>query len=204
MDGRPLDLLPKAHLHLHFTGSLRPATLLELADESGIRLPDALVAALSSDRPAQFDGTDRGWFRFQRLYDAARSVVRTESAVRRLVIEAAEDDRREGSGWLEIQVDPTSYAPWLGGLTPALELVLDSAREATDRTGVGVGRDRRRQPDPPPARRPDAGPARSPLRRRGRRGIRAVQRRAARQHRVVRAGLPDRPRGRTDRRAARR
>jgi adenosine deaminase len=139
MDGRPLDLLPKAHLHLHFTGSLRPTTLLELAAESGVRLPDALVAALASGRPPQFDATDRGWFRFQRLYDAARSVVRTESAVRRLVAEAAEDERREGSGWLEIQVDPTSYAPWLGGLTPALELILDSAREASDRTGVGVG-----------------------------------------------------------------
>jgi adenosine deaminase len=56
-----------------------------------------------------------------------------------LIFEAAEDDLREGSGWLEIQVDPTSYAPWLGGLTPALEIILDSAREATDRTGIGVG-----------------------------------------------------------------
>ena len=139
MEERPLELLPKAHLHLHFTGSLRPSTLLELAAESGIRLPDALVAALTSGRPIQFDATDRGWFRFQRLYDAARSVVRTEAAVRRLVIEAAEDERREGSGWLEIQVDPTSYAPWLGGLTPALELVLDSAQDAADRTGVGIG-----------------------------------------------------------------
>ena len=140
MDGRPLDTLPKAHLHLHFTGSLRPTTLLELAAETGTRLPDALATALGSGRPRQFAATDaRGWFRFQRLYDAARSVVRTESAVRRLVVEAAEDDRREGSGWLEIQVEPTSYAPWLGGLTPALELILDSARDAADRTGVGVG-----------------------------------------------------------------
>ena len=139
MGGRPLELLPKAHLHLHFTGSLRPSTLLELAADAGTRLPDALVDALTSGRPMHFDATDRGWFRFQRLYDAARSVVRTEAAVRRLLVEAAEDELREGSGWLEIQVDPTSYAPWLGGLTPALELILDSARDASDRTGVGVG-----------------------------------------------------------------
>ena len=50
MDGRPLDLLPKAHLHLHFTGSLRAATLLELADETGTRLPDALADALATGR----------------------------------------------------------------------------------------------------------------------------------------------------------
>ncbi|MCZ9338260.1 adenosine deaminase, partial [Streptomyces sp. TRM76130] len=39
---RDVSELPKAHLHLHFTGSMRPATLLELADKHGVRLPDAL------------------------------------------------------------------------------------------------------------------------------------------------------------------
>ena len=66
-------------------------------------------------------------------------MVRGEADVRRLVREAAEDDRAEGSGWLEIQVDPTSYAPHLGGLTPAVEIVLDAAREAAEATGIGVG-----------------------------------------------------------------
>ena len=37
-------LLPKAHLHLHFTGSMRPATLLELADKHGVHLPEALTS----------------------------------------------------------------------------------------------------------------------------------------------------------------
>ena len=91
-------------------------------------------------QPPELRATDeRGWFRFQRLYDTARSAVRGGADVRRLVLEAAEDDRAEGSGWLEIQVDPTSYAPWLGGLTPAVEVVLDAAREAQAATGVGIG-----------------------------------------------------------------
>jgi len=66
-------------------------------------------------------------------------VVRGEDDVRRLLLEAAQDDRSEGSGWLEIQVDPTSYAPYLDGLTRAVEVVLDAARAATLATGVGVG-----------------------------------------------------------------
>ena len=41
---RDLRSLPKAHLHLHFTGSMRHATLLELAEREGIALPDSLVA----------------------------------------------------------------------------------------------------------------------------------------------------------------
>ncbi len=140
MDARPLDTLPKAHLHLHFTGSLRPGTLLDLAAEHDIRLPDTLLEGLATGAGLRFAATEeRGWFRFQRLYDAARATIRTPDAIRRLVLEAAEDDRREGSGWLELQVDPTTYAPWLGGLTPALETILDAAADASDRTGVGIG-----------------------------------------------------------------
>ena len=70
---RPLSALPKAHLHLHFTGAMRHSTLVELARIHGVRLPPALT----EDWPPQLSGADeRGWFRFQRLYDAARSVLR--------------------------------------------------------------------------------------------------------------------------------
>ena len=68
---RPLDALPKAHLHLHFTGSMRHATLVELAGAHRVHLPEAL----RDEWPPRLSGADeRGWFRFQRLYDIARSV----------------------------------------------------------------------------------------------------------------------------------
>ncbi|MGC2999173.1 adenosine deaminase [Streptomyces sp. G35A] len=136
---RDVSELPKAHLHLHFTGSMRPATLLELADKHGVRLPDALTEALTSGEPPSLRATDeRGWFRFQRLYDAARSCLREPEDIRRLVREAAEEELRDGSGWLEIQVDPTSYAPLLGGLIPALEIILDAVDSAARDTGLGM------------------------------------------------------------------
>ena len=132
---RPVATLPKAHLHLHFTGSMRHATLVELADRDGIRLPPALV----EEWPPQLVATDeKGWFRFQRLYDVARSVLRTEADVRRLVLEAAEDDARDGSVWTEIQVDPSGYGARFGGITAFTDLVIDAARDATERTGTHV------------------------------------------------------------------
>ena len=133
---RPLSTLPKAHLHLHFTGSMRHGTLSALAGEHGVHLPEALAAAW----PPRLRGTDeRGWFRFQRLYDIARSVLRTPADVFRLLRETAEDECVDGSGWLEIQVDPSGYAGRFGGLTPAVELVLDAAERASAATGVGIG-----------------------------------------------------------------
>ncbi|SNC62917.1 adenosine deaminase [Kytococcus aerolatus] len=133
--GDPVLDLPKAHLHLHFTGSMRITTLRELAAEKGLRLPSALL----EDWPPTLKATDeRGWFRFQRLYDTARACVTTEADMRRIVREAAQDDAAEGSTWLEIQVDPTSYAPHVGGITPALEIVLDEARAASAEEGIGV------------------------------------------------------------------
>jgi adenosine deaminase len=133
---RPVAALPKAHLHLHFTAAMRHQTLVELAADRGIRLP----AALTEDWPPQLSGTDeRGWFRFQRLYDTARAVLRTPADVRRLLTETAQDERAEGSGWLEIQIDPSGFAGRFGGITAMIELVLDAAAAATRATGVGIG-----------------------------------------------------------------
>jgi adenosine deaminase len=136
--GRALPDLPKAHLHLHFTGSMRIGTVRDLAAQHGIRLP----AYLTQSWPPRFDvGEERGWFRFQRLYDAARACVRGEADMRRIVREAALDDGAEGSRWLEIQVEPSSYAPFVGGITPALEIILDEAAAVSREPGaaqVGV------------------------------------------------------------------
>jgi adenosine deaminase len=131
-----LAALPKAHLHLHLTGAMRHATMIELARLHKVSLPPALT----QEWPPQLSTADeRGWFRFQRLYDTARSVLKTSDDLYRLVREVAEDERAEGSGWLELQADPTGYAAIFGGITAFTELLLDAARKAESVTGVGIG-----------------------------------------------------------------
>ena len=134
--GRDVRALPKAHLHLHFTGSMRHRTLVELAARDRIPLPDALAESWPPELSA---ADEKGWFRFQRLYDVARSVLRTTDDVRRLVREAAEDDVADGGRWLEIQVDPSGYAARFDGITAFTDLVVGAAREATAATGLGIG-----------------------------------------------------------------
>jgi adenosine deaminase len=114
---------------------MRHATLVELARRDRIVLPDALV----EDWPPRLSAADeKGWFRFQRLYDVARSVLRTEEDVRRLVLESAQDDVADGGRWLEIQVDPSGYAARFGGITAFTDLVLDAVRDASATTGLGM------------------------------------------------------------------
>jgi len=115
---------------------MRHSTLCELADDHGVRLPESLRHEWP---PRLFSADERGWFRFQRLYDVARSVLRTEDDVRRLLREAAADDAADGSVWLEIQVDPSGYAARFGGLTAFTDLVLDAAADAAERAGIGIG-----------------------------------------------------------------
>lgn len=126
---RDVSALPKANLHLHLTGAMRPATLAELAARSGLAVPSPLPV-----------GVAHGWDAFQSRYDTARAVLRTAADVARVVVEAIEDD----ADWVEIQVDPTSYADRLGGLEAVVETVLAAA---AGRAGIILAASWARPPD---------------------------------------------------------
>ncbi|NED99378.1 adenosine deaminase [Phytoactinopolyspora halotolerans] len=117
--------LPKAQSHLHLTGAMRPGTLRELATRYGVPVP-----------PAWDHTRVQEWAAFQGRYDAAREVIRTPTDVARVISEAAEDDAADGCGWMEIQVDPTSYAPAFGGMEAVVEAVLSAAAASPVPTGV--------------------------------------------------------------------
>ncbi|MGH3776896.1 MAG: adenosine deaminase [Pseudonocardiaceae bacterium] len=131
---RDIRALPKAHLHLHLTGSMRLDTLHELAAAYGITLPPALRGT-----SVGWAGADRDWSVFQARYDAARNAIRSVNDLRRVVRETAEDDAADGSGWLELQVDPTSYASRFGGPGGVVDVLLEACREAAAATGMGIG-----------------------------------------------------------------
>ena len=115
---------------------MRHTTLVELAAEQGVHLPAGLLDPSTVD----LDATGlRGWLKFQRLYDQARNLLRGPDEVRRVVREIVEDQAATGVRWLELQVDPSTYAPRLGGLQAAVEVVLDALSAAGAAHGVGTG-----------------------------------------------------------------
>ncbi|WP_369370071.1 adenosine deaminase [Promicromonospora sp. Populi] len=117
---RDLRALPKANLHLHLTGSMRPSTAAELA--AHYDLPPLPAVPIEP-------GVVHGWDAFQARYDTARAAVRSSDDIARVVREAVEQDGADGVGWTELQVDPTAYAGWLGSLEAVVEALLDAARD---------------------------------------------------------------------------
>ena len=122
---RNLRDLPKAHLHLHLEAAMRPGTLRELGERHGVHVPEMSGFSSFGD--------------FLKLYEAATEVLVTEDDLRRLVLEMAEDARADGAVWLEYHVYPPLWFGRFGSDEEALDLTLALAREATERTGVGLG-----------------------------------------------------------------
>ncbi|WP_205622924.1 adenosine deaminase [Sciscionella marina] len=123
---RSLVELPKAHLHVHLTGMMRPHTLAELASRHDVAVP-----APVEDYP-NFD-------EFVRAYRAARSVLHTTEELARLVEEMVEDAAEDGAVWIEPSLSLRGYRPITGGDQDTLQVVLDAARQASERFGTGVG-----------------------------------------------------------------
>lgn len=122
---RDLTLLPKAHLHIHLEGAMRPETLQELADDSGCKVPP--VRGFN------------GFAGFAEMYVAACGLLDTEDRVRRLVREVVEDAARDGVVWIEPALYAPRYRAVFGHDRAVVEIVLDELKRSGDRLGVGTG-----------------------------------------------------------------
>ena len=122
-----LHRLPKTDLHVHLDGSLRPATMIELAAEYGVTLPSMDADALGR----YMHVTDaRDLVDYLARFDITVSLMQTAEALERIAYELVEDSAAENLRYVEIR-----FAPWLntkGGLSEedVLDAVLTGLRRA--------------------------------------------------------------------------
>jgi adenosine deaminase len=136
IDRELLRRLPKAELHCHLDGSVRPATLLELGDEMGIAMPGSDPASLA-DHMLVKDAHNLE--EYLERFAVTLSVMQTEAALERIAYELAEDAAAEGVRYIEVR-----YAPVLNtrqGLEPgaAVEAPLRGLARAQRDHGI-IGR----------------------------------------------------------------
>jgi adenosine deaminase len=144
VDARQRDLktiffnLPKIELHRHLEGSLRLATLAEIAQEHGIDLPswslDELrpyVQVMESE-PPDFHG-------FLQKFKLLRLFYSTPDAVRRLTQEAIADAAADNIFYLELRFNPVALAHNQGfSFKDVADWVIEATNDAQKQYNIQV------------------------------------------------------------------
>jgi adenosine deaminase len=120
-----LRALPKAELHLHLEGAIRPSTARELAERYG--------------RPMPRTGRFADLTEFVVAYEQARDLIGSLDDLRRVAAELLTTARENGVVWTEVHVIPATYAGRLGPDEAVVEAVLDGlAAGSDDAAGAGL------------------------------------------------------------------
>ena len=98
------EKLPKTDLHVHLDGSLRLATILELAEKQRVELPADDADGL---RAAMHLGKNCGTLvEYLKAFDVTLRVMQTEESLRRIAYELAEDAASENVRYMEVRYSP--------------------------------------------------------------------------------------------------
>jgi adenosine deaminase len=98
-----LRRLPKAELHCHLDGSVRPETLIDLGREYGQPMPRSDADDL---REYMIVRNARSLEDYLERFETTLSVMQTADALERIAYELAEDAARDGVRYLEIRYSP--------------------------------------------------------------------------------------------------
>src|ERR1700737_964058 len=105
-DAAYFHAIPKAELHLHLDGAVRPRTVLELAREGGVALPTSDVAKLKDF----LEATDRtaSLVEYIEFFELPIAVMQSVPALERATYELCDDLKNDNVRYAEIR-----YGPWL-------------------------------------------------------------------------------------------
>ncbi len=126
---------PKAELHVHLDGCVRPGTMLELAKAQRVRLPaetpEALAAALTVKGARSLE-------EYLTKYQYTLAVLQTAAALERVAYEFVLDVAAENVRYVEVRYSPLLHRPALT-LVQAIEAPLRGIKRAEAETGTKVG-----------------------------------------------------------------
>lgn len=131
-----LQTLPKAELHVHLDGSLRPETMLELAVEAGLALPagDAasLAAAMVAERSENLEA-------YLEKFAITLPLLQRPKALERAAYELGEDSAAENIRYLEVRFSPVLHTEDGMSLEEAVEAPLRGLAAAENDFGIQTG-----------------------------------------------------------------
>lgn len=123
-----IESLPKVSLHDHLDGGLRPQTIVELAAEEGLELPEAHAEALGDWFATQSDSGSL--VEYLKTFDVTTSVMQTAPALSRIAREFVEDLHADGVICGEIRWAPEQHLQKGLSLDEAVEAVQEGIEQA--------------------------------------------------------------------------
>ncbi|MEE8133881.1 MAG: adenosine deaminase [Gemmatimonadales bacterium] len=129
-----LQKLPKVELHVHLDGCIRPATMIELAAEQGVRLPADTPEALASAMLVAHAGSLEDYLE---RYDITLAVTQSRDALERIAYEFVVDSAAENTRYVEVRFCPVLHMPSLT-LAQAVEAPLAGIERGQAETGTMV------------------------------------------------------------------
>jgi len=131
-----LRRIPKAELHCHLDGSVRPTTLLDLGREYGVPMPETSADALAHH---MYVRDARHLEDYLTRFDVTLGVMQSERALERISFELGEDAAADGVRYIEVRFAPVLNQQWGMSLEEAVEASLRGLARAQAAHGI-VGR----------------------------------------------------------------
>ena len=130
-------VLPKAELHRHLEGSLRIATMMDIARQHGLTVPTSILRL--SGMVQVVDEEPYTFSNFLDKFKTLRLFYRSPEVIERVTREAVEDAARDNVRYMELRFTPVALSrAERFPLHDVMDWVRDSAQKTADQFGITV------------------------------------------------------------------
>lgn len=132
-----ITTLPKAELHCHLDGSVRPETILELSLKNNIKIP---ASNLEEFRPYfQITGECSSLKEYLDKFYFPLKIMQTKEDLYRITLELLEDAQKDGIRYIEIRFAPFLHTDKGLAVETVIETVLDAMKTAEKKYNIFSG-----------------------------------------------------------------
>lgn len=126
--------LPKVELHCHLDGSLRPETVLDIAEKEGIELTTYDRGQLQKELEAPVECTSL--VEYLNRFNIPIKIMQSKDSLKRVAYELMEDAAKENVKYIEIRYAPVLHTEKGLTIDEVIASVLEGMREAEEKFDI--------------------------------------------------------------------